>query len=485
MRRGRASLAIVFATLLWVGVAARCERVRALWEASPDATDAGGSAPTDAARPHAIVLLTLDTTRADHLSGYGYRRTTSPVLDRIAREGVRFESAISPMPTTDPSHLTILTGLYPRTHGSRKNGIPLADPSLPNLATWARGLGYQTAAFISRKHLVPGELDLRGFDWEDGPGAHSRRGDETVTRALSWVASHGTHPFFLWLHLFDPHSPYQPAPPFDRLFASETADRGIPVGEWRYPDPLPPEQVELLVGLYDGEIAYTDRLVERFLDGVESALPAGERPLVVIVGDHGEAMAELFGRYRFAFDHGKYLYQGIIRVPLILRWEGRIPAGRVVSGPVELLDISETLFDLLGQPGFSTQGKSLMPRIRDAGAGGRSAGQSGAGPEMRAFTERRLVSEGEDSAPGPETQFAVQDERHKLILFLPQDRVELYDLAADPAETRDLSGSHTEIRDRLRRDLEDWLATTPRAAKPVPEVPIEKTEALRALGYGE
>ena len=129
-----------------------------------------GAAVAAPPRPTVILLVTLDTTRTDHLSTYGYARPTSPALSRVAAEGVRVKQVITPMPVTDPAHTSILTGLEPRTHGIRMNGHTLADPSIPTLASWARGLGYHTAAFISRAHLVPSELRLQGFEHEEGPG---------------------------------------------------------------------------------------------------------------------------------------------------------------------------------------------------------------------------------------------------------------------------------------------------------------------------
>ena len=433
---------------------------------------AGAAAAEDGALPRAIALVTLDTTRADHLSSYGYARATTPFLDRLAAEGVRFTRAVSPMPTTDPAHATIFTGLYPRTHGVRKNGVSLPRAGVQTLAAWARGRGYRTGAFISRKHLVPSELGLEGFERESGPADEARDGSETVAAALAWLEQQDEGRVFVWLHLFDPHWPYQAPEPFETRFLDPSLPRVLQP-PWeparaRYSEPV----IEATTALYDGELAYTDTLVERFLTGLAGWLPQGESPLVIVVGDHGEAMGELEERLGFAFDHGKYLYQGILRVPLLIRWPGHLPAGLVVDEVVELVDLAPTLFELLGEEGFPAQGRSRAAALRGAGAEPAQA---------YAFSERRELA---DAPPASDGQLAVQDGRYKLILTEPGRQVELYDLREDPREERDLSQERAAERERLLAALERWLRETPASAGSA-EIPPEKIEALRALGYVE
>jgi len=429
--------------------------------------------------PHAIILITLDTTRADHLSSYGYARPTTPALDRLAAGGVRFTRAVSPMPTTDPAHATLLTGLYPRTHGIRQNGERMAQPGAETLATWARAAGYQTAAFASRKHLRPSELALGGFDDETGPEDFARRGVETLADARLWLRLHAHQPFFVWIHLFEPHWPYEPPAAFAARFlppgtASVPRVRSLPAAR-----PMSPELIATLVALYDGEIAYMDTLIGDFLQWISERLPANEPPLIIVAGDHGEAMGELEQRLGFAFDHGKWLYQGILQVPLVLHWEGRLPAGRVVDTPIDLVDLAPTLFDLLGVDGFSAQGRSFAAAVRGPGA---EAGSDGR--DRYVYSERRELPATYQKIVGSAAQYAVQDARYKLILSLPERRSELYDLVADPAETRNLADISPAERDRLLAALDAWLADTP-AAAPSEGIAPEKMDALRALGYVE
>lgn len=435
---------------------------------------AGGATAAGGTPPRTIALITLDTTRADHLSSYGYPRATTPFLDRLGAEGVRFARALSPMPTTDPSHATILTGLYPRTHGIRKNGATLASPGVRSLAAWARAQGYRTAAFISRKHLIPSELGLDGFDHQSGPAVGERDGGETVSQALAWLEQQGQERIFVWIHLFDPHWPYDPPEAFAKRFLDPSLPRARQQpwepGRARYPEPV----IEATTALYDGELAYTDSLVERFLTRLERRLPE-DPPLVIVVGDHGEAMGELEERLGFAFDHGKYLYQGILRVPLLIRWPGRLPGGTVVDEVVELVDLAPTLFELLGAEGFRTQGRSRVGAMRGGPPGLEDA---------YAFSERRELQDRPRRDLGSDEQLAVQDRRYKLILSQPGRRVELYDLREDPGEERDLSRDLSAERERLLAALERWLRETP-SIEGAAEIPPEKLEALRALGYVE
>jgi arylsulfatase A-like enzyme len=428
--------------------------------------------------PHAIILITLDTTRADHLSSYGYERPTTPALDRLAATGVRFARAVSPMPATDPAHATLLTGLSPRTHGIRRNGERMARPGTETLATWARDAGYQTAAFTSRRHLRPSELWLGGFNDETGPEELTRSGVETFADARLWLRLHAQQPFFVWIHLFEPHWPYEPPAAYGARFLAPGAT-AVPLARERpSARPLPPELTATLVGLYDGEIAYMDALIGDFLRWIADLLPADDSPLIVVAGDHGEALGELEERLGLAFDHGLSLYQGLLQVPLVVHWQGRLPAGRVVERPVGLVDLAPTLFELLGVDGFATQGRSLAAAML-----GREAerGSDPDGDEDPDRGRRYVYSERLQQRVGATAQYAVQDARHKLILSVPGRQSELYDLVADPGEVRNLADDSPDDRDRLLAALDAWLAATP-AAGPGEGVASEKAEALRALG---
>jgi arylsulfatase A-like enzyme len=422
--------------------------------------------------PETLLLLTLDTTRADHLSGYGYRRTTSPALDALGERGLRVRRAVSPMPATDPAHLTMLTGLYPRSHGVRLNGVPLPDPGIPNLAKWAKAEGYRTAAFVSRQHLVPSQLDLEGFDFESGPEGARRGGDETLAAAKEWLGQTAADErLFLWIHFFEPHAPYAPPEPFGEKFTEPERWSRLGYGT----KTLGREMNRHRVDLYDGEIAYLDTLVDETVEWIRARVPEGGSPLIVIAADHGEILDELFERTGRAFLHANLLSAGSLMVPLILNWEGRIDPGQILEGPVELTDIAPTIFELTGRKGFSSQGTSLVARNR-----GEAAGDSG-----YAFSEREVFTRSRQWEYRSTEQFAVTSGRYQLIVTEPFGRTELYDLERDPGVSNDLSDRLPEVRKRLLARLRSWIDSVPERAYQGGEIPADKVEALRALGYIE
>ena len=436
-----------------------------------------GSGVCDAARPRVILLLTLDTTRADHLSFYGYARPTAPEMGTFTSGGVLVRRAVTTMPMTDPAHASILTGLHPRRLGIRMNGHRIADDGVPTLASWARRLGYRTAAFVSRAHLRPEELGLAGFEHSEGPTDAQRQlvGGYTLDAATTWIRAHVSEPLFVWVHLFDPHLPYGAPAPFTHRFC-ETGDRAPAMrGNSARREAYAPSDVRVLTALYDGEIAYVDQLAGRLFTVLREVLPAGEAPLVIVAGDHGEALGELDERLRYAFDHGPLLYQGIIEVPLVLRWDGVLPAGRVIEGPASLVDVAPTLFELMGDAGFPTQGVSLLGRIRGEEASKRRL----------VFTERRVLPFAKKLRYRALEQFSVQDGRYKLILSTPFARTELYDLDRDPGERENLAPALPAVEAELRGAIERWRQDVPDTASRDAEIPPEKVEALRALGYVE
>ena len=412
-----------------------------------------------------ILLVTVDTTRADHLGAYGYGRPTSPTLDQMAREGILVERAITTMPTTDPAHLSILTGQYPRTHGVRRNGVS-AVPGLENLASWASSLGHSTAAFVSRQHVKPSELGLEGFDYENGPDAPQREGGATLRRALAWLDAHAGEPWFVWVHFFDPHAPYAPPDRWARHVGPASIEEAPQVQRSFQANP---EQTVLayFTQLYDGEIAYMDSLVARLWEQVRA-----EKPLIVVAGDHGEYLGELWERHRVTFGHGRFLYGGNLHVPTIMWWGDRM-ASRRVEGLVGLVDIPATIFDLLGEEGFGTPGVSFHETN-----GKRQHGRAYAFSERRELDEEKLARSGL-----PERQFAVRDGRHSLIVSYPGETTELYDLEEDAVEQKNIAQSRPETVAVLREALDRWIEETPDTGASA--IDSNRLEALRALGYVE
>src|SRR6266849_6396824 len=274
-----------------------------------------------ASRPD-VFLITIDTLRADHVHCYGYDRIRTPALDLLAKEGIRFTQAFTPSPITNSSHASILTGLLPSSHGVSDFGIPLAASHL-TLAETLKKRGYRTAAFIGAvildsKALAPG-LD-RGFEFYDTFPAQSetksrwgrveRRGMEVVQHAETWLNAHPAGPHFVWVHLYDPHDPYEPPPPYSETYK----DR-----------------------LYDGEIAYADSALGHFVAYLKKQ-GWYESSLIVVVGDHGEGLGE-----HHEDTHGIFLYDSTTHVPLLVKLPNRREAGKEVEAQVRTTDVMPSI----------------------------------------------------------------------------------------------------------------------------------------------
>ena len=272
------------------------------------ASCAGRHAPGSAAGFN-LLLVTLDTVRADHVGAYGDRSAETPNLDRLASEGIRFAQASAPVPLTLPSHASILSGLLPPQHGLRNNGTGRFPEGAPTLAAALHAAGYRTGAFVGAFVLDHRYGLARGFDRYDDDiprdavaGLDARRpGRAVVDRALGWLEEDATTPFFLWVHLYDAHAPYAPPQPFATRFAERP---------------------------YDGGIAELDVQVGRLLAELD-ARGSSARTVVAVVGDHGEALGE-----HGELTHGLLVYEPSLRVPLIARAPGVLRSGRVVRTPV-------------------------------------------------------------------------------------------------------------------------------------------------------
>ncbi len=411
-----------------------------------------------------VVLVTFDTTRADHLGCYGNDKIRTPHLDRLAAEGVRFADAISAVPVTAPSHTTILTGKYPLAHGVRDNGLFVLGERQTTLAERLKAEGYATAAAVGSFPLSARFGLDQGFDLYDdrfsvryesfgrrrSPRAglyFDERRAELVNEAVwPWLEQHhqvvGTlparrQPFFLWLHYFDPHQPFEPPPPYGELYLT---------------DP------------YLGEIAYADEAFGAVIKRLER-LGVGDRTLVVFTADHGEGRGE-----HNELTHSTLAYNSTLHVPLILRIPGG-PRGLTVAQRVGTVDIVPTVLDLLGlAAGSDVQGRSLVPLI-EAG-GGRVEGFP------RTLYAETLASR---LSHGLGELRVIFDRRYKYI-FGP--RPELFDLAQDPRERHNLAAAEGRIAAALEGKLAALVADNaeenPEAAV---EIDAETRARLEALGY--
>jgi arylsulfatase A-like enzyme/Tfp pilus assembly protein PilF len=389
-----------------------------------------------------VVLVTIDTLRADRVGAYGYAGAHTPALDRLAREGVLLQDAVVQVPQTRPSHATILTGLQPYEHGLRDNYSPPLAAGTPTLATLLRAAGWDTAAFIGAYPVSRLSGLDQGFGvYEDpfsgkgaeGDGRTERRAGEVVDRALGWLRKPRTRPFLAWLHLFDPHAPYEAPPPWKQRFA-------------RRP--------------YDGEVAYADAEVGRLVAWLDSAGLRG-KTLVVVTSDHGEGLGE-----HGEDEHMFFVYDSTLRVPLVLSWPGQLPAGARASGQFRSVDLLATVLELVGVKAPATSGVSRAAALRSGGPIG----------ESESYAETLYSQLHFGYAP----LRALRGDGWK---YIEAPRPELYRLADDPGETRNLVGQKASVVAAMRQRL---LAHDRGGATPtLPAVDPEAAERLAALGYVE
>lgn len=386
-----------------------------------------------------VILLTLDTTRADHLGCYGFRAAETPVLDRLAGEGARFESAFSAVPNTLPSHATILTGLYPFHTGVRDNLLYRLPKAAVTLAEILQGRGYRTMAFVSAAVLDRTFGLDQGFSLYDdriggaaGPAIYyDERNAGAVNQALLARLPEVTTPYFLWMHYYDPHEPYAAPAPYGG-------------DKTRSP--------------YDAELSYMDHEIGWMLDQLASRKLL-ENTLIVVVGDHGESLGDHGER-----THGVFLYDSVLRVPLILWYPKNIPAGAVVRGMARTVDVLPTILDFAGAgPAAGVDGISL-----------RKAVESGLSEISFLYEETYLP----ENQLGWSPLFGYRTPQWHFVLA---PRSELYDLQTDPLENHNV----IEKSQKIARDMESKLRQFPlRPAKSEPiDVPDELKEQIASLGY--
>jgi choline-sulfatase len=421
-----------------------------------------------------VLLISIDTLRADHLPAYGYRGVDTPAIDALRRDAILFERAYTHVPLTLPSHTALLTGLLPAVTGVRDNvgyaldAARVASGDLPYLPQLLKQAGYATGAAVSA-YVLQGKTGLAtGFDfYEDsiefrtgtGLGGLQRPGSETLRLTLPWLsaaAAPPARPFFLFFHLYEPHTPYDPPEPY----AS------------RYPLK------------YDGEIATADAIVGQLLAELRR-LGAYDRAIVVLLSDHGEGLGD-----HGEDEHGVLLYQEAIHVPLLLKLPGSRLAGRSAGAPAALTDVAPTLLGLLGL--------TVPPKMRGASLlAWLDPGEPGRGRQTAAAARERLASQERGQSPGPAPP---GDRRVYSETFYPRlhfgwsdlaslvDRryhyiegpdPELYDLERDPRETRNLLRDERRAYAGMRREL----ASYDRKLAPPGAVDAETRQAMAALGY--
>jgi choline-sulfatase len=404
-----------------------------------DRTDGSASAQ----RGLNVVLVTIDTLRADRLGCYGNSKIETPNLDKLARNGTLFENAVSQSPLTPPSHASMFTGTYPPVHKVRDTGGFILQPENTTLAEILQQQGWETAAFVGSSVLNRRFGFGQGFAVYDdqmprpkasGPATEypERRAGEVVDRALGWVGSRSGKPFFLWVHLFDPHTPYDPPAPFSDTY------KGRP---------------------YDGEVAYTDQQLGRLLDSITTK-SLGRNTLIAVLADHGESLSE-----HGEFTHGVFLYDSTLRIPFLVSGPG-IPANLRVKQQARTIDLAPTLLELAGvEAPHRGQGTSLIP----------------------VFTAKRVATDFSYA----ETLFskinmgwselrAIRTERWK---YVRAPRPELYDLIQDPGETSNVIARYPVEAKELEGKLKSAITTEANRKVSTSMVDRRTSDRLRSLGY--
>lgn len=438
-----------------------------------------GGAPQPQAEPaQNLLLISLDTTRADRLGCYGYPGPTSPSIDALAAEGVRFTSAWTPMPITLPAHSALLTSRHPRGLGVTSNFDAL-PPAESTLAERLGGQGFATAAFVSAPVLMAESGLGQGFDTYEFPRVGTVSAEKIYRAARNWIAAHRQQRFFCFIHHYDPHAGYDPpAKQREQFGVGEHERNKNPPWEVmnfiREPGRLTPEVADQASRAYDAEIAYTDEHVGLLIEDLRGA-GLLEETLVVVLADHGETLTELSERYGYAYDHGEFLYPRETRVPLVLHGPERLGlrGGRTLGEPVSLIDVMPTALSLLGLPCAAPfEGRSLVPLLTGGDVD----------PEPIVIQRHRVDGDlPHECLAGDER--AVVYGRWLLIESDGRGR-ELYDLEEDPDATRDLAAEETRRAERLVEFLGHWLEDHPAGDLAVPkEISDERREALDALGY--
>lgn len=420
------------------------------------ATAANSKAPYSNVRPPSIILITLDTTRADRMGFLGSDRGLTPNLDGLARQSALFSRAYAQVPLTPPSHATILTGTYPQFHQLNDMQTPLAA-DLPYVPEILRAHGYRTAAFVGSIVLEPHPPYAPGFDrgfdtydagfqneglGEDRHRTVQRRGTEVVAHALAWLTKNPKGPFFVWIHLYDAHDPYDPPEPYKSRYASAP---------------------------YDGGIAYEDAAVGKLLRQLKLR-GLFDGLVIAVMADHGESLGA-----HSEETHGVFLYDETMHVPLVIRLPHGVAAGKQIENRVELVDVTPTLLQEAGiAVPAEMQGKSLRSLMSTSKA--RNNISNGSWHDRPAYSQSEY--------PHHFGWSALRALRSEKYLYVQAPRRELYDEAADPKSEHNLAASATAVSDTLASQLENLrqkTSNTREAPKPVLD-PAAQAK-LGALGY--
>lgn len=390
-----------------------------------------------------LLIITIDTLRADHLGIYGHDNVCTPNIDNLGHHGVLFTHAISHVPLTLPSHCSLFTGNLPLKHGVRDNGYRLPDFNV-TLADFLKQKDYRTSAFVGAFPLDSRFGLNKGFDvYDDSYGSTNpvhdlsfieRKAEEVNIRAIRWITENKENRFFVWIHYFDPHAPYEPPPPYDQEFAGRE---------------------------YDGEIAYSDHALGELLEKLKG-LELIEKTLIVLTSDHGEGLGEHGEK-----THGIFIYDSTLRVPLILSNPKILPKSKVVADQVALIDVMPTVLDLMGwNPIPKMEGKSLRSLL---------SGEKTFSPQIY-YIESIAAMLDRNWAP-------LQGVRTEEWKYIDAPEPELYDLQRDPEEKDNIFDKKPAIALKLNEDLQHMIENSPMPRISELKMDEDTREKLRSLGY--
>lgn len=415
-------------------------------------------------RPH-VLLLSVDTLRADALHTYGFEHEITPTIDRIAEEGVLFEDTLTTIGKTGPAFSSLFTSMSPPSHGARRNGIPLR-PDVPTLAESLSAAGYSTAAFISNWTLRSGLAEVhRGFDLYDQEfdgkrnlfGARERSADSIIDAVVAHLRSNPPQqPNFLWVHFSEPHTPYEEHDEVDVPFPADSERDSNWQKRWRYAE----------------EVAYTDTRIARLFAELGELIDL-DQTLIVFVADHGESLGE-----HSYWGHGKNTLWPNLRIPLIFRGPG-IPAGLRSKSPAMIIDILPTLLDVLGlsaPEGAAFEGRSLT--------GAWKSPPTDDSP-LRFTVGDRHTAWGSRTRQNYEhpKEISLQSQALKVVFDFGSRSTTYYDLIEDPMETNPLSAPPSEVKPPWRRRLANWYRDLPKYESKTGEISEEDRKQLESLGY--
>ena len=427
--------------------------------------------------PHGIILISLDTLRADHLGCYGYHRNTSPFIDTFSKESVVFENTAVQSPWTLPSHMSIMTSLYPSFHGVVKKSSRLPE-SRVTLAQLLRKGGYQTAAFTDGGNVGSVFGFNRGFDLYEDEWIGIAK---TVPKVKQWLNENGSKPFFLFIHCYDIHSPYNPPPPYNALFhdfiyrgnlVPSTPTLLSTTNKKKNELNITDQDIRHFIALYDGGIRYTDQWIGNLLSYLRSS-GLYENSLIIITSDHGEEFME-----HGAFSHWQLYYRPNLHVPLIMRIPGYPKEEIRINQLVQSIDLLPTILDIAELPAYNeAQGVSLLPLASQQ----KNFFTTLLGKVLNRQVKTETVSFAENHSRTPD--WSVMSDGYQMISINKFFEVQLFNLTTDPLAQNDIATGNGTLIEKLLLLYSELYSTKPPDTSPVLELDERSRRQLEALGY--